>query len=75
MDTWHTFGLQGTGSNDIVVAEAFVPEYRTHRSLDGFQGTNPGIDSRVVPLYKIPFGQLFPRAVRSVLPRVRSTPT
>lgn len=65
MDTWHTFGLQGTGSNDIVVAEAFVPEYRTHRSLDGFQGTNPGIDSRVVPLYKIPFGQLFPRAVSS----------
>lgn len=63
VDTWHTFGLQGTGSNDIVVEDAFVPEYRTHRSLDGFQGTNPGIDSKTVPLYQIPFGQLFPRAV------------
>lgn len=63
LDTWHTFGLKGTGSNDIVVKDAFVPEYRTHSSLDGFQGTNPGIDSKTIPLYKIPFGQLFPRAV------------
>ncbi len=63
LDTWHTFGLRGTGSNDIVVADAFVPEYRTHSSLDGFRGTNPGIDSKTIPLYKIPFGQLFPRAV------------
>lgn len=65
IDTWHTFGLQGTGSNDIVVEDAFVPDYRTHRSLDGFLGTNPGIDSKTVPLYQIPFGQLFPRAVSS----------
>ncbi len=63
VDTWHTFGLKGTGSNDIVVEDAFVPDYRTHSSLDGFQGTNPGIDSKTIPLYQIPFGQLFPRAV------------
>lgn len=63
LDTWHTFGLKGTGSKDIVVEEVFVPEYRTHSSLDGFRGTNPGIDSKTVPLYQIPFGQLFPRAV------------
>lgn len=63
LDTWHTFGLKGTGSNDIVVEDVFVPDYRTHSSLDGFRGTNPGIDSKSIPLYKIPFGQLFPRAV------------
>ncbi|MCG8316921.1 MAG: flavin-dependent monooxygenase [Pseudomonadales bacterium] len=63
LDTWHTFGLKGTGSKDIVVKDAFVPEYRTHRSIDGFQGTNPGIDSKTIPLYQIPFGQIFPRAV------------
>lgn len=63
LDTWHTFGLKGTGSNDIVVEDVFVPEYRTHSSLDGFRGTNPGIDSKTIALYKIPFGQLFPRAV------------
>lgn len=63
VDTWHVFGLQGTGSNDVVVKDAFVPDYRTHSSMDGFMGTNPGIDSKTIPLYKIPFGQLFPRAV------------
>ena len=65
VDTWHTFGLQGTGSNDIVVKDAFVPRYRTHSNIDGFLGTNPGPDSHTIPLYKIPFGQLFPRAVSS----------
>lgn len=65
VDTWHTFGLQGTGSKDVVVKGAFVPKYRTHSNVDGFLGTNPGPDSHTVPLYKIPFGQLFPRAVSS----------
>ena len=65
IDTWHVFGLQGTGSNDILIEDTFVPTYRTHRSIDGFTGTNPGPDSRSIPLYRIPFGQLFPRAVSS----------
>lgn len=65
LDTWHTFGLKGTGSKDVVIKDAFVPEYRTHSSLDGFLGTNPGIDSKTVPLYQVPFGQIFPRAVSS----------
>ena len=29
VDTWHSSGLQGTGSNDIRVSNLFVPEYRT----------------------------------------------
>ncbi len=63
VDTWHTFGLQGTGSKDIVIKDCFVPEYRTHRALDDMMRTNPGPDTQTVPLYQIPFGQLFPRAV------------
>lgn len=65
VDTWHTFGLQGTGSKDIVVKDAIVPEYRTLSSMASFKGENPGPDSHTIPLYKIPFGQIFPRAVSS----------
>lgn len=64
-DTWHTMGLQGTGSNDVIVEDAFVPEYRTHKASDGFNGTNPGGDTFTAPLYRIPFGQIFVRAVSS----------
>src|SRR3546814_14529931 len=31
IDTWHTFGLRGTGSNDLLIQDAFVPAYRTYR--------------------------------------------
>ncbi|MDB5985011.1 MAG: flavin-dependent monooxygenase [Nevskia sp.] len=65
IDTWHTMGLKGTGSNDIVVKDVFVPEYRTHKATDGFMGTNPGRDTFTADLYKLPFGQIFVRAVSS----------
>ena len=63
IDTWHTMGLKGTGSKDVVVKEVFVPEYRTHKASDGFMGTNPGRETFPAPLYKLPFGQIFVRAV------------
>lgn len=28
-DSWHTTGLRGTGSNDIILNDVFVPEHRT----------------------------------------------
>lgn len=65
IDTWHTMGLKGTGSKDIVVKDVFVPEYRTHKASDGFMGTNPGRDTFTADLYKLPFGQIFVRAVSS----------
>ena len=57
--------LKGTGSKDIVVKDAFVPEYRTHKASDGFMGTNPGRHVFTSDLYKLPFGQIFVRAVSS----------
>jgi 3-hydroxy-9,10-secoandrosta-1,3,5(10)-triene-9,17-dione monooxygenase len=63
VDTWHSMGLQGTGSNDIVVEGAFVPDFRTHKQSDGFSGTNPGIGVNDAPLYKLPWAQTFIRVV------------
>ena len=64
-DTWHSMGLQATGSNDIVVEDAFVPDYRTHKQSDGFEGTNPGVTQASAPLYHLPWAQLFIRVVSS----------
>ena len=61
--TWDVFGLQGTGSFDIEVERVFVPEYRTHRSVDGFACTNPGQAVNTGPLYRLPWAQLFTRSV------------
>lgn len=62
---WDTLGLRGTGSQDVVVKDAFVPAYRSHRSKDGFATTSPGLKVNDAPLYKLPFGQIFVRAVSS----------
>ena len=63
VDTWHSMGLQGTGSNDIVVDGAFVPDYRTHKQIDGFTGENPGVGNGSAPLYRLPWAQTFIRVV------------
>ncbi|MDR3417384.1 MAG: acyl-CoA dehydrogenase family protein [Nevskia sp.] len=65
LETWDTMGLRGTGSKDVTVENAFVPEYRTHKSADGFAGTSPGLAVNDAPLYRLPFGQIFVRAVSS----------
>jgi 3-hydroxy-9,10-secoandrosta-1,3,5(10)-triene-9,17-dione monooxygenase len=62
-DTWFVAGLRGTGSKDIVVENAFVPEHRTHRLIDGFKRVSPGNEHNPAPLYKLPFGQIFVRSV------------
>ncbi len=62
-DSWHVFGLQGTGSHDIIVDDVFVPEYRTHRAVDGFLCQNPGQDENDGPLYSLPWAQVFVRSV------------
>jgi len=63
LDNWDVIGLQGTGSDDIVVTDAFVPEHRTHKAMDGFLCDNPGNAVNDAPLYRMPFMQVFVRAV------------
>jgi 3-hydroxy-9,10-secoandrosta-1,3,5(10)-triene-9,17-dione monooxygenase len=62
-DAWHVFGLQGTGSQDIVVDRAFVPDYRTHKAVDGFLCRNPGQAENDAPLFRLPWAQVFLRLV------------
>lgn len=62
-DNWEVMGLRATGSHDIVVDDVFVPEYRTHKAIDGFTMMSPGNAVNTSPLYKMPFGQIFVRAV------------
>src|SRR5215471_11708861 len=62
-DNWHVMGLCGTGSKDVVVAEAFVPEYRTHSYRDAFLLKNPGAAVNNGPLYRLPFGLVFANAL------------
>ncbi len=63
VDNWDVVGLQGTGSHDVRVDNAFVPEHRTHRSMDGYLCDNPGNAVNDAPLYRMPFMQVFVRAV------------
>jgi 3-hydroxy-9,10-secoandrosta-1,3,5(10)-triene-9,17-dione monooxygenase len=62
---WNVFGLQATGSHGIIVEQAFVPEYRTHRAVDGFMCTNPGQALNTSALFRLPWAQVFVRAVSS----------
>jgi 3-hydroxy-9,10-secoandrosta-1,3,5(10)-triene-9,17-dione monooxygenase len=62
-DNWHVIGLKATGSKDVVVEGAFVPEHRTHRLIDGFRCKSPGNAVNTSPLFRMPFGQIFVRSV------------
>jgi len=62
---WNVFGLQATGSHGIIVENAFVPEHRTHKAIDGFLCKNPGQALNTAPLYRLPWAQVFVRAVSS----------
>jgi 3-hydroxy-9,10-secoandrosta-1,3,5(10)-triene-9,17-dione monooxygenase len=62
-DNWHTMGLKATGSKDIVVDGAFIPEHRTHKLIDGFKRNSPGNEVNPAPLFRLPFGQVFVRSV------------
>jgi len=62
-DNWHVIGLSGSGSKDLVVEDAFVPDYRTHSYRDAFDLRHPGNAVNGAPLYRLPFGIVFPYGI------------
>ncbi|HSB97927.1 MAG TPA: acyl-CoA dehydrogenase family protein [Spongiibacteraceae bacterium] len=63
VDTWHVLGLKGTGSQDIVVEDVFVPDYRVHDLGAAYKGKSPGQSVNDGWLYRLSFPLVFGRAV------------
>ncbi|WP_300681835.1 acyl-CoA dehydrogenase family protein [Nocardioides sp.] len=66
-DSWDVVGLRGTGSKDIIVKDAFIPENRVMAFsgfMDGTHTTNAGITN---PTYLIPFTTAFPMGITSAV--------
>lgn len=65
-DTWNAAGLRGTGSNDVGVEDAFVPEHMSVAVSDLTGGPTPGSAINPNPLYTLPVFSLFPFVLSGV---------
>lgn len=64
-DTWHTLGMRGTGSKDLIVRDAFIPEHRSMPTFPTFLGLSPHAQS---PTFRLPvYGALASMLSGSVL--------
>jgi 3-hydroxy-9,10-secoandrosta-1,3,5(10)-triene-9,17-dione monooxygenase len=59
VDVWNVVGLRGTGSNDIVVEDVFIPEAFTLSMGETGQCRGPGQEQNTSDLYKLPFHSVF----------------
>ncbi len=64
-DNWDVIGLSGSGSKDIVVQDAFVPEYRVFSTQEAFELRSPGLAVHDAPLYRLSFGNVFSYGISS----------
>jgi 3-hydroxy-9,10-secoandrosta-1,3,5(10)-triene-9,17-dione monooxygenase len=65
-DTWNATGLRGTGSNDVLVNDAFVAEPMTVVASDLAGGPTPGSAVNPNALYTLPVFSLFPYVLSGV---------
>lgn len=67
VDVWNVVGLSGTGSNDIVVEETFVPEEFTLSMSDTGRCYGPGQEQNGADLYRLPFHSLFTSCITTAI--------
>jgi 3-hydroxy-9,10-secoandrosta-1,3,5(10)-triene-9,17-dione monooxygenase len=66
VDKWNATGLRGTGSNDVEVDDAFVPDAMTLAVSDLGGGPTPGSAANPNALYALPVFSLFPYVLSGV---------
>jgi len=64
-DSWDVVGLRGTGSKDVIVKDAFVPEYRTMDAFKVMDGTAQREAGMTETLYLMPWSTMFPLGISS----------
>ncbi|MFI0446521.1 acyl-CoA dehydrogenase family protein [Actinomadura sp. 6N118] len=65
--SWDVAGLKGTGSKDIIVRDAFVPEHRAlpfAKVISGEAARESGLDN---PVYHVPFSCMFPLGITAAV--------
>ena len=62
-DVWDTVGLRGSGSNDLVVEDVFVPQHRALSFVAMSKADCPGHEVNTAPLYKLPWGTVHPTTI------------
>lgn len=66
-DSWNVVGLKGTGSKDIIVKDAFVPDYRVMSGDAVIDGTAQKEYGVTETLYKMPWSTMFPLGISSAV--------
>jgi 3-hydroxy-9,10-secoandrosta-1,3,5(10)-triene-9,17-dione monooxygenase len=60
---WDTVGLRGSGSHDIVVEDAWVPDHRALSFGPVTELVPPGVEANPEPLFRLPYAAVFTTTV------------
>jgi 3-hydroxy-9,10-secoandrosta-1,3,5(10)-triene-9,17-dione monooxygenase len=64
---WHVASLSGSGSNDIVVDDAFIPYAHSMSWPDLKAHRCPGVEVNASAWFRVPWGSMFLNAVTAPL--------
>jgi 3-hydroxy-9,10-secoandrosta-1,3,5(10)-triene-9,17-dione monooxygenase len=67
VDSWFVTGARGTGSNSIIVEEAFVPVHRVISFYDLIMGQTPGSQLHTNPMYQLPLNAALPSTLATAI--------